>query len=105
LCSHHIHDISAGAGRDALTEAQLSLIRRAASIECELERLDARLSLGEEVNLDEYGRAASHLRRLFETLGLERKPRDVTPSLSEYLASLPQTDEHAAKDAADADQA
>ena len=61
-----------------LSDAQLSLIRRAASIECELERLDAMLSTGAEVSLDSYGRAASHLRRLFETLGLKRVPRDVT---------------------------
>ena len=32
-----------------------------------------------EINLDSYGRAASHLRRILETLGLERKARDVTP--------------------------
>jgi hypothetical protein len=89
LCSHHISDISRGLGRNVLSEAQLSLIRRAAAIECELERLDALLSLGEAVNLNEYGRATSHLRRLFEVLGVERKPRDVTPTLSEYLASLP----------------
>jgi hypothetical protein len=72
----HCNDI--GPGPDLLSEAQLSLIRRAASIECELERLDAMLSAGAEVNLDAYGRAASHLRRLFEVLGLERKARDVT---------------------------
>jgi hypothetical protein len=75
----HINDISAGLGANVLSEAQLSLCRRAAAIECELERLDAMLSRGEPVELDEYGRAASHLRRLFETLGLERKPRDITP--------------------------
>jgi hypothetical protein len=46
LCAHHIHDISCGEGRDALTAAQLSLIKRASSIECELERLDAMLSVG-----------------------------------------------------------
>jgi hypothetical protein len=72
----HCNDI--GPGPDRLSEAQLSLVRRAAAIECELERLDALLSTGAEVNLDSYGRAASHLRRLFETLGLERKARDVT---------------------------
>jgi hypothetical protein len=72
----HCNDI--GPGPDLLSEAQLSLIRRAASIECELERLDAMLSTGAEVNLDAYGRAASHLRRLFETLGVGRKARDVT---------------------------
>jgi hypothetical protein len=79
LCSHHINDISRGLGRNVLSEAQLSLIKRASAIECELERLDALLSLGEEVNLDEYGRATSHLRRLFEVLGIEREPRDITP--------------------------
>ena len=66
------------------------MIKRASSIECELERLDALLSLGEEINLDEYGRATSHLRRLFEVLGVERKPRDVSsdPTPDEYLARL-----------------
>ena len=82
LCNHHIQDISRGLGKDALSEAQLSLIKRASSIECELERLDALLSLGEEINLDEYGRATSHLRRLFEVLGVERKPRDLSPALT-----------------------
>jgi hypothetical protein len=100
LCAHHIHDISCGEGRDALTAAQLSLIRRACSIECELERLDARLSVGEEVNLGEYGRAASHLRRLFETLGIERKPpRDVTPTLGEIAAEI-EDEKHSAEDVA-----
>jgi hypothetical protein len=85
LCSHHIQDISRGLGESALSQAQLSLIKRASSLECELERLDALLSLGEIVDLDEYGRAASHLRRLFEVLGVERRPRDITPSLSDIL--------------------
>jgi len=91
LCSHHIQDISRGIGRDVLSEAQLSLIRRAASIETELEKLDALLSLGEAVNLNEYGRATSHLRRLFEVLGVERTARDVSPDITpdDYIARLP----------------
>ena len=74
-----------------LSEAQLSLIRRAASIECELERLDALLSRDKPVNLTEYGRATSHLRRLFETLGVERTARDVSPDITpdDYIARLP----------------
>jgi hypothetical protein len=88
--SRRYHDLVVGhcndlGGSDVLSDAQLSLIRRAASIECELERLDAMLSTGAEVNLDAYGRAASHLRRLFETLGIERKAKPVE-SLAEYLA-------------------
>ena len=61
-----------------LSEAQFSLIRRASAIECELEVLEGRLSRGEQVDLDSYGRGASHLRRILETLGLERHAIDVT---------------------------
>jgi hypothetical protein len=51
------------------------MIRRAAAIECELERLDGLLSNGIEINLDMYSRCAGHLRRMFETLGIERLDR------------------------------
>jgi hypothetical protein len=81
----HMNDLG---GADLLSEAQFSLIRRAAAIECELERLDARLSVGEPVDLDSYGRCAGHLRRLFETIGVERKPRDVTPSIADIAAEI-----------------
>ena len=57
LVVRHVRDLG---GPDLLSEAQLSLIRRATSIECELERLDALLSTGAEVDLDAYGRASSH---------------------------------------------
>ena len=80
----HIDDLG---GRDRLTEAQISLASRAASIQVELEQMEGRLSKGEMVDLDAYTRAAGHLRRILETLGVERRQRDVTPSLSDYLAS------------------
>jgi hypothetical protein len=72
----HVADLG---GAEILSDAQISLIKRAATLEAELERLDAMLSRGELVNLDEYGRATSHLRRLFETLGIERRAKDITP--------------------------
>jgi hypothetical protein len=71
----HVSDLG---GREVLSEARFALAKRAAGLECELEQMEGRLSLGEEVDLDAYGRAASHLRRILETLGLERKARDVT---------------------------
>jgi hypothetical protein len=91
--SRRFHDLVIGhvsdlGGADLLSEAQFSLIRRAAAIECELERLDARLSIGEPIDLDSYGRCAGHLRRLFETLGVERKPRDVSPSLADIAEEI-----------------
>jgi hypothetical protein len=72
------HVVDAG-GRDAISEAQFALCKRAAGLECELEKMEARLSQGEDVDLDRYGRAASHLRRILETIGLQRQARDVTP--------------------------
>ena len=48
--------------------------------------MEARLSRGESVDLDVFTRTASHLRRIFETLGIERKPRNVTPKLADYLS-------------------
>jgi hypothetical protein len=75
LIAGHIGDM---AGPDMISEAQLSLIKRASAIECELEVLEGRLSQGEPVDLDSYGRGASHLRRILETLGLERRAIDIT---------------------------
>jgi hypothetical protein len=82
LAQAHVADMG---GRDLLSEAQLSLIRRASAIEYELEQAEGRLSKGEQIDLDCYGRIASHLRRILESLGLERKPRNVGPSLGDLL--------------------
>jgi hypothetical protein len=73
-------------GRELLSEAQLSLIRRASAIQLECEQMEGRLSMGDEgVDIDVYTRSASHLRRIYETLGLKRVARDVTPpTLAEY---------------------
>jgi hypothetical protein len=75
LIAGHVSDLG---GVSALSEAQLSLVKRASAIECELEQLEGKLSMGHQVDLDSYGRAASHLRRILETLGLERRAIDVT---------------------------
>jgi hypothetical protein len=78
------HVVDAG-GRDAISEAQFALCKRAAGLEAECEKMEARLSQGEDVDLDRYGRAASHLRRILESLGMGRRQRDITP-LRERLA-------------------
>jgi hypothetical protein len=69
----HVSDLG---GRSNMSEAQFALVKKAAALETETEQLEGRMSLGEEVDLNTYGRAASHLRRILETLGLERKARD-----------------------------
>ena len=56
----------------------------------ELERLEATFATAGQSSpedLDLYQRTAGGLRRLLETVGIQRRPRDVTPSLADYLAA------------------
>jgi hypothetical protein len=89
LLTAHISDISAGQGADILSAAQLTSLRQAVAIECELERLQARLSRGEEVNLEAFARTAGHLRRMWETLGLTRQQKPVN-DMNAFLAKRKQ---------------
>src|SRR5262249_13712138 len=73
-------------------------IRRAATLTVELERLEAKFALAGEASaadLDLYQRTAGNLRRLLEAVGLQRRARDVMPTLSEYLAALRQSEAEA----------
>ncbi len=70
--------ISDAGGEAELSTLQIGLIKRAAALSMECERLEAKLCAGEAVDVDQLARTAGHLRRLSETLGLQRKPRDVT---------------------------
>lgn len=83
LIELHTDDLG---GPAALSEAQASLIRRAATIEVELERMEAKLSEGEEADLDAYGRITGQLRRTLETLGINRRAKEVV-TLQGYLAN------------------
>jgi hypothetical protein len=76
LCELHAKDISPS-GPLHLTEAQRSLIRRAATLETELEQVEGKLSEGTAQDLATYATASAHLRRLLETLGIERRARDM----------------------------
>ena len=87
LIAGHASDLG---GRDTLSAAQFSLVRRASAIECELELMEGRLSKGEQVDLDVFTRSSSHLRRILETLGIERRPRDVTVTLEEFARQIAQ---------------
>jgi hypothetical protein len=86
LVADHASDLG---GAEHLSAAQCSLVRRCAALEVELERMEARLSAGETVNLDLFSRLLGHLSRTLEKLGLDRRPRPVdaiTPL--EYAARL-----------------
>jgi hypothetical protein len=78
-------------GDDAISEAQRSLIRRVAILTTQLEMLENKFAAANgqasASDLDLYIRASGNLRRILQTLGLERRSRDVTPpTLDQYLA-------------------
>ena len=82
----HISDLG---GELAISEAEYSILRRAATITVELERLEAQFATDTAADgaLDRYQRGANSLRRLLESVGLERRARDVTVDLQTYLAA------------------
>lgn len=73
-------------GEEVLSEVQRQMVSTFATLAMRQEVLAAEAAQGEEIDLDLYGRIADRLRRIGETIGLERVSRDVTPSLQEYIA-------------------
>ena len=73
----HLNDLG---GADNTSAAERSIIRRAAVLTTELERL-----------LDLYQRTTGNLRRLLEAVGLQRRAKEVgVPTLAQYLQYRPQ---------------
>ena len=68
--------------------AERSIIRRAATLEVELERFETKFANAGEASdrdLDLYARTASNHRRLLESVGLERRAKLVGPSLGALI--------------------
>src|SRR5262249_7958540 len=90
-------------GADMLSEGQRQLARRVATISIACERLEGEAAAGEPIDLETYGKLTDRLGRALQRLGLERKPRDVTPTLADYLAGLQAESEPEAAEAANHD--
>jgi hypothetical protein len=76
-------------GEDNCSAAERSIVRRAAVLTTELERLELKFAQAGEANerdLELYQRGMNTLRRSLEALGLQRRARNITPTLSDYLA-------------------
>jgi hypothetical protein len=99
IIAAHLSDLG---GEDNTSAAERSIVRRASIMTVELERLEAKFAMAggaSAADLDLYQRTAGNLRRLLEAVGLQRRARDVTPTLSEYLAALRQSEAEANKPA------
>lgn len=92
IVARRYHDLVAalvtdagGAGRVGEVKAQL--IRRFAALAVQAEAMEAQLALGQPIDLGEHALISSTLVRLASRLGIERRARDITPHLRDYLAS------------------
>lgn len=78
-------------GMAGMSELRLGLVRRCAALMAECERLENQLAAGQAADLDLLARTSSHLRRLGETLGIDRVKRDVTPTINDLVAASSQS--------------
>lgn len=69
------------------SEAQEQIARRAAALAVWCEGADADAANGKPLDIATYTTASNSLRRLLCDLGLERRARNITPSLTDYLAA------------------
>jgi hypothetical protein len=83
--------IADAGGPDAVTEARLQLTRRFAAVSVIAEQLEVRMLSGEPIDPAEHALLVSSAVRLVAKLGIGRVPRNVTPTLSDYLSGLAET--------------
>ena len=77
LIQAHTNDLG---GVDMCSQAEQTIIRKASVLTTELERLEqifAQAGQATERQLDLYGRTASTLRRLLESVGVSRRPKAI----------------------------
>jgi len=78
-------------GREVCSEAEMAIIRRSATLIVALERLETKFAEQEDGGtpnqLDQYQRLSNTLRDCLRSVGLKRRPKDITPSLQDYLAA------------------
>jgi hypothetical protein len=81
-------------GLDRCSEVRLGLVRRLAATTVQAEMLEARMVNGDAIDIATLCTLASTTVRLSQRLGLERRARNVTPSVGQYLAArtAPATD-------------
>lgn len=71
---------------DDPSEAMMMLLRRATTLAVWCEGEEAKLANGEDISIGDFTSTVNALRRLLSDIGLERKARDITPTLKSYLA-------------------
>jgi hypothetical protein len=97
LVCDHVSDLG---GDDSLSTAEHTLVRRASMLTLQLEMMEHQFAeqdgMATSGQLNDYQRALNTVRRTLETLGLQRRQKDVTP---DPLAYAREYDRREAEDA------
>jgi hypothetical protein len=73
-------------GADRLSAAERAIVHRSAVITAMVEDMETRWLAGGDLDVGAYSSLTNVLRRLLATIGLQRRQRDVTPELHDYIA-------------------
>jgi hypothetical protein len=74
-------------GIDQCSESRQQLIRRFAAAAVLAEQLEGRLASGEHIDVQEHATLSSTLVRLAARIGIDRRMKNIVPSLDEYLST------------------
>jgi hypothetical protein len=80
-------------GRDQLSAIELALVEAFCGAACMLDNLNTPLLLGEEIDLGQHAQAVSAMVRVASRLGLQRRAKDIGPTLGD-LSRREQQIEH-----------
>ena len=71
-----------------MSTAQSQIIDKAAFLAAQLEAMEISALAGETFDIDAFQRASNSMRRLLESIGLERVSKDVTPTIEQLVAEM-----------------
>src|ERR1700730_5313850 len=74
-------------GEENCAEARLQLIRRFSAACCLAEAMEAKMANGAGINIAEHAALTSTLVKVASRIGVDRRSRNITPTLSDYLRS------------------
>jgi hypothetical protein len=83
-------------GASNVSTAERQLVQHAGVLSAFIEDQEVRFISGHEIEINELLAAINVQRRLLVTLGLQRRQRDVTPALQDYLRYKEQEKQHEA---------
>jgi len=90
-----VADIEADLGGHAeLSTIELQLVEAFAGACVTLQHLNCRLALGQKIDLSQHSSAVGAMVRVASRLGIQRRNRDVTPSLSDVIREIENEPQH-----------